>query len=357
MSSMEWWAGERCGEPVDGHASPMSARESGAINHTGSMVMPLLRPSAGSWTSRCPPRARLRGRGATDLPRACRPPARRTLALPPGRRWARRRGRRTRSSSSSGARPFGGATRRALHALKYAGERRLAAPLGAVVAERWRRAGAGGDAPRAGPGPRGSAPGARLRPGGADRGGRGGAACGMPWRAAARPDPGDHRPVPPGPPAPGARTWRTRSRSTRPHAAGDRRVAGSSWWTTWSRPGATLAARRPGCCLAGGAAAVSAVTVARSDDRGRVRRPWRRDPSTAAASAAGPCRRAVRGAPWLYSKSGRSPSAGSPAPQPGACTRREVTREDDRQGQEPRGPGPGPAVRGAQVRPPRAAPR
>ncbi len=41
--------------------------------------------------------------------------------------------------------PFTATTRRALHALKYDGERRLAGPLGAVVAERWRRAGAGGE--------------------------------------------------------------------------------------------------------------------------------------------------------------------------------------------------------------------
>jgi ComF family protein len=41
--------------------------------------------------------------------------------------------------------PFGGTTRRALHALKYAGERRLAEPLGAAVAGRWRTAGAGGE--------------------------------------------------------------------------------------------------------------------------------------------------------------------------------------------------------------------
>jgi ComF family protein len=40
---------------------------------------------------------------------------------------------------------FSGTTRRALHALKYAGERRLAQPLGEAVAARWRRAGAGGD--------------------------------------------------------------------------------------------------------------------------------------------------------------------------------------------------------------------
>ena len=41
--------------------------------------------------------------------------------------------------------PFGGVVRRALHELKYAGETRLAEPLGAAVARRWRRAGAGGD--------------------------------------------------------------------------------------------------------------------------------------------------------------------------------------------------------------------
>jgi ComF family protein len=41
--------------------------------------------------------------------------------------------------------PFTGVTRRALHALKYDGERRLAPPLGAAVARRWTRAGAAGD--------------------------------------------------------------------------------------------------------------------------------------------------------------------------------------------------------------------
>jgi ComF family protein len=41
--------------------------------------------------------------------------------------------------------PFTGVTRRALHALKYDGERRLALPMGAAVARRWSRAGAGGD--------------------------------------------------------------------------------------------------------------------------------------------------------------------------------------------------------------------
>lgn len=40
---------------------------------------------------------------------------------------------------------FGGPVRAALHALKYAGERRLASPLAEALAERWKRAGRGGD--------------------------------------------------------------------------------------------------------------------------------------------------------------------------------------------------------------------
>lgn len=43
------------------------------------------------------------------------------------------------------AAPFTGTVRAALHALKYSGEQRLAVPLGEAAAERWRRAGAGGD--------------------------------------------------------------------------------------------------------------------------------------------------------------------------------------------------------------------
>jgi predicted amidophosphoribosyltransferase len=41
--------------------------------------------------------------------------------------------------------PFTGLVRDALHELKYSGEKRLAIPLGAAIARRWRRAGAGGD--------------------------------------------------------------------------------------------------------------------------------------------------------------------------------------------------------------------
>ena len=41
--------------------------------------------------------------------------------------------------------PFSGPVRLALHGLKYAGERRLAGPLAAAVATRWRSSAAGGD--------------------------------------------------------------------------------------------------------------------------------------------------------------------------------------------------------------------
>ena len=41
--------------------------------------------------------------------------------------------------------PFSGTVRKALHALKYAGERRLAQPIGEALAGRWRAASAGGD--------------------------------------------------------------------------------------------------------------------------------------------------------------------------------------------------------------------
>jgi ComF family protein len=41
--------------------------------------------------------------------------------------------------------PFSGTVQKALHELKYRGEQRLAAPLGAAIARRWRRVGVGGD--------------------------------------------------------------------------------------------------------------------------------------------------------------------------------------------------------------------
>jgi ComF family protein len=41
--------------------------------------------------------------------------------------------------------PFSGVVRTALHELKYSGEQRLAEPLGAAIARRWKKVGAGGD--------------------------------------------------------------------------------------------------------------------------------------------------------------------------------------------------------------------
>jgi ComF family protein len=41
--------------------------------------------------------------------------------------------------------PYAGVVRSSLHALKYAGERRLAGPLGTAIAARWAEAGAGGE--------------------------------------------------------------------------------------------------------------------------------------------------------------------------------------------------------------------
>jgi ComF family protein len=41
--------------------------------------------------------------------------------------------------------PYTGTVRRALHELKYTGEQRLARPLGAAIARRWARVGAGAD--------------------------------------------------------------------------------------------------------------------------------------------------------------------------------------------------------------------
>ena len=76
--------------------------------------------------------------------------------------------------------PFAGPVRAALHDLKYAGERRLAEPLGEAVARRWARVGAGARRPRAGPGPRRPRAPARLRPGGPHRRGRRGATLGLP---------------------------------------------------------------------------------------------------------------------------------------------------------------------------------
>ncbi len=79
------------------------------------------------------------------LCRSCLPALHARLALPPGTPLGLAEGPPEPLLQLDWCSPFGGVTRRALHALKYTGEQRLAAPLGAAVAARWRVAGAGGD--------------------------------------------------------------------------------------------------------------------------------------------------------------------------------------------------------------------
>ena len=76
---------------------------------------------------------------------ACRPGLDARLALPPGTPLGLAEGPPEPLLQLEWCAPFTGVTRHALHALKYAGEQRLAGPLGLVVAARWRVAGAGGD--------------------------------------------------------------------------------------------------------------------------------------------------------------------------------------------------------------------
>ena len=93
--------------------------------------------------------------------------------------------------------PFTGATRRALHALKYAGERRIAPFVGAAVARRWACAGAGGDLLVPVP----ASP-DRVRDRGYDQAAliatEAGRRLGVPVLQRARADAGDDRPVRPG---------------------------------------------------------------------------------------------------------------------------------------------------------------
>src|SRR5512132_4428626 len=71
---------------------------------------------------------------------ACRPALEARLALPPGTPLGLAEGPPDPLLQLEWCAPFSGTVRRALHALKYAGERRLAEPLGRAVADRWRRA-------------------------------------------------------------------------------------------------------------------------------------------------------------------------------------------------------------------------
>jgi ComF family protein len=75
----------------------------------------------------------------------CLPTIRARVSLPPGTPLGLAEGPPHPLLQLEWCAPFSGVVRRSLHALKYAGERRLAAPLGEAVADRWRAAGAGGE--------------------------------------------------------------------------------------------------------------------------------------------------------------------------------------------------------------------
>jgi ComF family protein len=75
----------------------------------------------------------------------CRAAVEARVALPPGAPLGLAEGPPPPLLQIEWCAPFSGVTRRALHALKYSGERRLARPLGGAVAARWAQAGAGGD--------------------------------------------------------------------------------------------------------------------------------------------------------------------------------------------------------------------
>jgi len=76
---------------------------------------------------------------------ACRRALEARLALPPGVPIGLSSATPIPLAQLEWCAPFSGAVRAALHGLKYAGERRLAGPLGAAVAARWNVAGAGGE--------------------------------------------------------------------------------------------------------------------------------------------------------------------------------------------------------------------
>ena len=85
------------------------------------------------------------GREGDAICATCLPSVGTRVALPPGTPLGLAEGPPDPLLQLEWCSPFAGTTRRALHALKYGGERRLAAPLGAAVAQRWARAGAGGE--------------------------------------------------------------------------------------------------------------------------------------------------------------------------------------------------------------------
>ena len=239
---------------------------------------------------------------ATPICAACRPaPRRAARACRPASRSASPAELPPRCCSSSGARRSAASSGARCTQLKYAGERRLAEPLGEAIARRWRRVGAGGDL---------------LVP--------------VPVHAERRRERGydqavllagaPRRPRSACPRRPSSSGGGRRSRSTtstgadraanvagafatadRRRGAGRRAAAGSCSSTTSSRPGATLAACAP-CSLEAGALGVSCGHRGAGAMAGR---PVRRRP------------RPVLGSQRARSDGPRRPSARRAAPAPG----------------------------------------
>lgn len=105
----------------------------------------LLRPVGRLLDLALPPACAGCGAEGDAICAACLPSIGTRVTLPPGTPLGLAEGPPDPLLQLEWCSPFSGTTRRALHALKYAGERRVAAPLGAAVADRWRRAGAGGE--------------------------------------------------------------------------------------------------------------------------------------------------------------------------------------------------------------------
>jgi len=85
------------------------------------------------------------GREGDPICEACLPALDARLALPPGTPLGLPGDLPPSLVQVEWCAPFAGVVREALHRLKYAGERRLARPLGAAIARRWTHAGVGGD--------------------------------------------------------------------------------------------------------------------------------------------------------------------------------------------------------------------
>lgn len=92
-----------------------------------------------------PPRCPGCGREGAVLCGTCRRPLQRRLHEPPGSPLGMPTAMPAGLVQVEWCATFSGPARAAIHALKYHGERRLVEPLAVALADRWRRAAAGGD--------------------------------------------------------------------------------------------------------------------------------------------------------------------------------------------------------------------